>query len=94
VHNLDYGNGPVRKSVMATAEFKKAYSFAPGLLKAFETGVNPRLVVPDLTIWGKVQAVMNKEIMKAATGKVSADEALATMNRLVERDLKEAGFLK
>lgn len=89
---LEYGQGPVRKSVIQSSAFEKEYPFAPGLLDALEGGYNQRLIVPGLPIWEKVQARVNKEVMTAVTGKASIDNTLQSLHDFIEEELEAVGY--
>jgi len=89
---MEFGQGPVRKSVIQSEQFAKEYPFAPDLLSALDTGLNQRLVVPGLPIWPKIQSQVNKEVMNGVTGKKTVDQSLQDLHDFIEEELEAAGY--
>ncbi len=89
---MEFGQGPVRKSVIQSSQFMDEYPFAPALLEALDGGLNQRLIVPGLPLWPKIQAQINKEVMNCVTGKKSVDQTLEDLDEFIQDELEAAGY--
>ncbi|HHV62532.1 MAG TPA: extracellular solute-binding protein [Firmicutes bacterium] len=91
---LEFGNGPVRKSVILDPEFKKAYPFAQALLEGLEGGVNIFAAAPDVAVWPELTDIVNFALTDGIFGRLSPQDALVQADKKLKDALHQAGYVK
>lgn len=90
---IDYGDGPVRTSVMNSAEFKRAYPFADAMLAALNNGTNYIATAPQVAVWSQITDVITDRLADAIFGNTAPEAALKQADDQVAEVLRQSGYL-
>jgi multiple sugar transport system substrate-binding protein len=91
---LEFGNGPTRKSVIDSPEFKQAYPFAEAMRDALTEGTHYTSTAPEVALWTEITDVITDRLADAIFGQTKPEDALKQADEQVARVLKQAGYTR
>jgi multiple sugar transport system substrate-binding protein len=89
---IQYGDGPVRTSVVNSADFKQAYPFSEPLLAALNNGTNYIATAPEVAVWSQVTDVITDRLADAIFRGTAPEAALKQADDQVAQVLKQSGY--
>lgn len=90
---IEYGDGPVRTSVVSSAEFKKAYPFSDAMLTALNNGTNYIAAAPQIAVWSEITDVITDRLADVIFGTTTPEAALKQADEQVAQVLRQSGYL-
>jgi multiple sugar transport system substrate-binding protein len=90
---IEYCDGPVRTSVVSSAEFKQAYPFSDAMLTALNNGTNYIATAPQLAVWSEITDVITDRLADAIFGSTAPEAALKQADEQIAGVLRQSGYL-
>jgi ABC-type glycerol-3-phosphate transport system substrate-binding protein len=91
---LEFGNGPTRKSVIDSPEFKQAYPFAEAMRETLTQGTHFTATAPQIALWSEITDIITDRLADAIFEQTKPEDALKQADDQVARLLRQSGYAR